>query len=94
MDWSNISFSKVLRAAALAVNGVEPVEPNPKFLDQLVQAAGSKGVVLYDEIGGTLQPTSTFGSGKVSRSLLATYQVSLLSLRRLNVSSSSSHVGA
>ena len=31
--------------------------------------------MLYDEIGGTLEPTATFGSGKTSRSLLAVYQV-------------------
>lgn len=79
VDWSNLNFAKVLRAAALAVNGVEPVEPNPRFLEELEAAAGGKGIILYDEIGGTLQPTSTFGQGKVSRSLLAVYQARLSS---------------
>lgn len=75
MDFSSFSFSKYLRAAALAVNGVEPVELNPKFMEELINAAKGEGIILYDEIGGTLEPTATFGSGKTSRSLLAVYQV-------------------
>lgn len=74
-DFSKFSFTKYLRAAALLVNGVEPVELNPRFMEDLIEAGAGKGVMLYDEIGGTLEPTATFGSGKVSRSLLATYQV-------------------
>ncbi len=42
--------------------------------EQLVEAAGGKGIVIYDEIGGQLEPTSSFGSGKTSRSLLAVYE--------------------
>lgn len=75
VDFSSFSFAKVLRAAALAVNGVEPVELNPKFMEELIQAAKGEGIILYDEIGGTLDPTATFGKGKTSRSLLAVYQV-------------------
>ena len=56
------------------VNGVEPVELNPNFMEDLFKAAAGKGIIIYDEIGGTLEPTATFGNGKTSRSLLAVYQ--------------------
>lgn len=56
------------------VNGVEPVELNPNFMEELFKAAAGKGIIIYDEIGGTLEPTATFGNGKTSRSLLAVYQ--------------------
>jgi hypothetical protein len=57
------------------VNGVEPVELNPNFMEELIAAAAGKGIIIYDEIGGQLEPTSSFGNGKTSRSLLAVYQV-------------------
>lgn len=75
VDFSSFGFAKYLKAAALMVNGVEPVELNPNFMEQLVEAAEGKGIIIYDEIGGTLEPTATFGNGKTSRSLLAVYQV-------------------
>ena len=75
VDFSTFGFAKYLRAAALLVNGVEPVELNPNFMEQLFSAAAGKGIIIYDEIGGTLEPTATFGNGKTSRSLLAVYQV-------------------
>ena len=83
VDFSSFSFTKYLRAAALMVNGVEPVELNPNFMAELVAAGKGKGIILYDEIGGTLEPTASFGSGKTSRSLLAVYQVSLTFLTKL-----------
>jgi len=75
VDFKTFGFTKYLRAFALLVNGVEPVELNPSFMEELIAAAGGKGIVIYDEIGGQLEPTATFGSGKTSRSLLAVYQV-------------------
>lgn len=78
VDFSSFGFAKYLRAAALMVNGVEPVELNPNFMEDLFKAAAGKGIIIYDEIGGTLEPTATFGNGKTSRSLLAVYQVSLV----------------
>lgn len=74
VDFKTFGFTKYLRAFALLVNGVEPVELNPSFMEELIAAAGGKGIVIYDEIGGQLEPTATFGSGKTSRSLLAVYQ--------------------
>lgn len=74
VDFKTFGFTKYLRAVALLVNGVEPVELNPNFMEELISAAGGKGIVIYDEIGGQLEPTSTFGSGKTSRSLLAVYE--------------------
>ena len=55
---------------------LNPVELNPNFLEDLISAGKGKGIIIYDEIGGTLEPTATFGNGKTSRSLLAVYQVS------------------
>ena len=81
VDFSTFGFAKYLRAAALMVNGVEPVELNPNFMEQLIAGAAGTGIVIYDEIGGQLDPTSTFGSGKTSRSLLAVYQVGFPSRR-------------
>ena len=83
VDFSSFSFTKYLRAAALMVNGVEPVELNPNFMAELVAEGKGKGIIIYDEIGGTLEPTASFGSGKTSRSLLAVYQVSLTFLTEL-----------
>ena len=75
VDFSKPSFTRYLRAAALMVNGVEPVELNPDFLDNVKREAGGKGLILFCEIGGTLDPSASFGNGKVSRSLLAAYSV-------------------
>lgn len=82
VDFSVFGFAKYIRAIALLVNGVEPVELNPNFMEQLVESAAGKGIIIYDEIGGTLEPTATFGNGKTSRSLLAVYQVFLFPLDR------------
>ena len=52
------------------------MEPNPTFLSDLQAASGGKPIVVMCETGGSLQASPSFPTGKVSRSLLAAYQVS------------------
>ena len=77
VDWGNINPLGVLRAAALAVNGVKPVEPNPDFEANVRTASedGKKGVILYCEAGGTMIPSTNFMRGKSSRSLKAAWKI-------------------
>lgn len=76
VDWRNINAFGALRAAAMAVNGVKPVETNPNFESELRKASeeGKKGVILYCEAGGTLIPSTNFMRGKSSRSLKAAWK--------------------
>lgn len=46
MSFANATPKSLLRAAAYAMNGVSPVEPNPAFADDLKAAAGNKGAIL------------------------------------------------
>ncbi|BDA42451.1 probable rhodanese-like domain-containing protein 14, chloroplastic [Coccomyxa sp. Obi] len=74
-DMGNTSFSGLLRATALALNGVTPVEPNPFFVADLVAAAGKGSkIILACEAGGSLVPNASFQYGKESRSLKAAYK--------------------
>ncbi|KAG2436239.1 hypothetical protein HXX76_006550 [Chlamydomonas incerta] len=69
---------RLLKAAMYKSNGVNPVDPNPKFGEQLkaaVTEAGAKGVITVCEAGGTLKPSTNFPEGKPSRSLQAAYRV-------------------
>ncbi|KAG2449189.1 hypothetical protein HYH02_005936 [Chlamydomonas schloesseri] len=71
-------FRKMLKAVMYKSNGVNPVDPNPKFSEQLkaaVAKAGAKGVITVCEAGGTLKPSTNFPEGKPSRSLQAAYRV-------------------
>lgn len=75
VNFSNFSVTGYLRAAALALNGVEPVEPNPRFSEQLLEEAGEGGkIIMACEAGGSLIPTPSFSTGKESRSLKAAYR--------------------
>ncbi|KAK9833533.1 hypothetical protein WJX81_002543 [Elliptochloris bilobata] len=73
VDWSKPDFVRYLRAIGHLSNGVDPVEPNADFVEELEKASGGKGVLLMCEIGGTLQPSTSFATGKMSRSLLAAH---------------------
>lgn len=67
-------FRRLLKVAMYKSNGVNPVDPNPKFAEQLRAASGGKGVILMCEAGGTMKPTTNFPEGKPSRSLQAAYR--------------------
>lgn len=72
----NMDAAKMMKMIAYRFNGVNPVEPNPAFFDQVRAAAkGKKGVVVFCEAGGTLVPTVNFPAGKASRSLQAAYRI-------------------
>lgn len=68
------NFKSVMKTIAYKSNGVNPVEPNPDFLEQLQQATGSKGAIVMCEAGGTLKGSVNFPEGKPSRSLQAAYR--------------------
>ncbi|CAK0762275.1 hypothetical protein CVIRNUC_002941 [Coccomyxa viridis] len=75
VNFRNFSVSGYLRAAALALNGVTPVEPNPDFRSQLLEAAGEGGkIIMACEAGGSLIPNASFSHGKESRSLKAAWK--------------------
>lgn len=55
-------------------NGVNPVDPNPKFNEQIkaaVAKAGAKGVITMCEAGGTLKPSTNFPEGGLDTALRA-----------------------
>eukprot|EP00890_Picochlorum_soloecismus_P005763 jgi/Picsp_1/6188/NSC_03542-R1_senescence-associated protein din1 len=69
-------FGSVMRFAVMTFNGVTPTEANPEFPDLAKSAAeGDKMVILVCEQGGSLAPTTTFPTGKVSRSLKAAWRL-------------------
>lgn len=64
LDMSAADFGKMLKFVALKANGVNPVEPNPKFKETMAAiAASDKGLVVVCETGGTLQPSTSFANG-------------------------------
>ncbi|KIZ02864.1 hypothetical protein MNEG_5098 [Monoraphidium neglectum] len=64
-----------LRTAMYRFNGVDPIEPNLEFVQQVVKVTeGGKGVIFACEAGGTLRPSINFPAGKASRSLQAVYK--------------------
>ncbi|GMH35413.1 hypothetical protein BSKO_03281 [Bryopsis sp. KO-2023] len=76
LDWSSGDPWQLVRGAAYLVNGVQPVEQNPTFIEDATKAAeGGKGLIVYCEAGGTLQPSTNFMNGKTSRSLKAAYRI-------------------
>lgn len=52
-----------LKWALLSSQGVRPVSTNPTFAEELKEAAAGRGVILYCEAGGTLNPTQSFKQG-------------------------------
>ena len=52
MSFSNVSPKSLLRAAAFALNGVKPVEPNQNFAEDLKAAAGGKKVIVVRQLCG------------------------------------------
>lgn len=58
----------------MAVNGVTPMAVNDQFSDELSEACKGKGAILMCEAGGTMTPSPSFVTGKVSRSLKAAYK--------------------
>lgn len=77
MDWGNVKPMGLLKAAALMVNGVAPMELNPRFVAEAKAACdgGKKGAIVYCEAGGTMLPTTNFMRGKSSRSLKAAWML-------------------
>lgn len=76
IEMAGADFRKMLKAIMYKSNGVNPVDPNPKFAEQMLAASGNgaKGVITMCEAGGTLKPTMNFPEGKPSRSLQAAYR--------------------
>lgn len=69
-------FGSVMKFAVMTFNGVTPTEANPEFPDLAKGAAeGDKMLILVCEQGGSLAPTTTFPTGKVSRSLKAAWRL-------------------
>lgn len=76
IDYSQLDVVKVLKTIAYRFNGVNPVEPNPDFIDRLRQlTADGKGVITMCEAGGTMKPSTNFPEGKASRSLQAAFKI-------------------
>ena len=74
-DFSKPSLARYLRAAVLASQGVAPVEQNGEFVERVVElAAKKKGLLMLCEVGGSLDPTASFPTGKTSRSLQAAFR--------------------
>lgn len=46
MDWGNATPASFLRGAAYALNGVQAVEPNANFAEDIKQNSGGKKVIL------------------------------------------------
>lgn len=67
---------KLLKSVAYAFNGVDPIDPNPNFGEQVdkLTEGGRKGLIFACEAGGTMRPSVNFPEGKASRSLQACYK--------------------
>lgn len=75
LTWSKGPL-QVMKGIAYVVNGVQPVEANPDFVEGVKKIAEpGVGVIMYCEAGGTLEPSTNFMTGKTSRSLKAAYRV-------------------
>lgn len=72
-------LTSMLRFAVMKFNGVTPTEANPEFPDLMSSTISShetaSAVILMCKQGGSLTPTTTFPSGKVSRSLKACWRL-------------------
>lgn len=76
LNWTGGNIMQAVRGVAYLVNGVQPVEQNPDFIENAKKVAESgKGVIVYCEAGGTLLPSTNFMTGKTSRSLKAAYRI-------------------
>lgn len=68
------SPSQILKKVLLLSQGVTPLEPNSGFTEEALKVIkGSKGVVLVDAEGGSLEASPGFPYGKQCRSLTAAY---------------------
>eukprot|EP00199_Chlamydomonas_sp_CCMP681_P005500 CAMPEP_0119105680 /NCGR_PEP_ID=MMETSP1180-20130426/3583_1 /TAXON_ID=3052 ORGANISM="Chlamydomonas cf sp, Strain CCMP681" /NCGR_SAMPLE_ID=MMETSP1180 /ASSEMBLY_ACC=CAM_ASM_000741 /LENGTH=243 /DNA_ID=CAMNT_0007090803 /DNA_START=57 /DNA_END=788 /DNA_ORIENTATION=- len=76
LDWKTPDVQKVMKFLVYSFNGVQAIEPNPDFTEQLRQASmqGKRGIITFCEAGGTLKPSTNFPFGKPSRSLQAAYR--------------------
>lgn len=66
-----------MRFAVMKLNGVVPTESNPEYVELLNTAANEnpgKTFLFICKEGGTMSPSTTFPSGKVSRSLKAIWR--------------------
>lgn len=66
-----------MKFAVMKFNGVTPTEANPHFPDLMKDiASSSEQIFIFAcEQGGTTSPTTTFPTGKVSRSLKACWRL-------------------
>eukprot|EP00892_Ulva_mutabilis_P003448 jgi/Ulvmu1/1475/UM011_0205.1 len=75
MDWGNATPASFLRGAAYALNGVQAVEINANFADDVKSQADGKKVIMCCDTGGSMRPSANFVTGKTSRSLKAAFRV-------------------
>ena len=71
-------LGRMVKALLMKSNGVTPTEAHPDFPSAVATAVGSSGdkaVILMCEAGGTPQATSSFPTGKASRSLKAAWKL-------------------
>ena len=61
-DFSQFSFQRYFRAAALMANGIEAVEPNPNFMSELTAASGGKPICVMCETGSSCHSTITLAA--------------------------------
>lgn len=78
---------RVARRAGFALFGVlNGTEVNPGFFGDILQIVDHEaGAVLVCNMGGTLEPTATNGSGQQSRSLMAAYEAVMLGAKNISV---------
>lgn len=79
--------TKIARRVAFTFFGVVGTEYNPDFLAQVEAAAPNKGtpVILYCQIGGSLEPWGSCEWGRQSRSLTAAYELLQADYRSVQV---------
>lgn len=71
-----VGFSRMLKSLLMKANGVTPTEGHPEFPTNAAAVAGAeKVVILACEAGGSPLATSTFPTGKASRSLKAAWKL-------------------
>eukprot|EP00884_Botryococcus_braunii_P018274 jgi/Botrbrau1/512/Bobra.110_2s0141.1 len=81
------SARAIARRAGFAFFGVfNGTEANPDFAEMILDATqAGKGAIVYCNLGGTLDPTSTNERGMQSRSLTAAYEMTLLGIPNISV---------
>ncbi|KXZ41689.1 hypothetical protein GPECTOR_319g23 [Gonium pectorale] len=80
---------QVARRVGYAMFGIsQGTEANPNFLEEvseLVSDPASTPVVLYCNLGGSLEPTKTDPNGQQTRSMVAAYELAQAGFKALHV---------